>query len=70
MNTNNRYFAEVFFRSKKGNPCAFHRYIAAKDEKEVYENIVGKVKRLKYFDRIDQVSIVHLDDIKWQVFNK
>lgn len=65
MNTNNRYFAEVFFRSKKGNPCAFHRYIAAKDEKEVYENIVGKVKRLKYFDRIDQVSIVHLDDIKW-----
>ena len=65
MNTNNRYFAEVFFRSKKGNPCAFHRYIAAKDEKDVYENIVGKVKRLKYFDRIDQVSIVHLDDIKW-----
>ena len=65
MNMNNSYFAEVFFRSKKGNPCAFHRYIAAKDEKEVYENIVGKVKRLKYFDRIDQVSIVHLDDIKW-----
>lgn len=65
MNTNNRYFAEVFFRSKKGNPCAFHRYIAAKDEKDVYENIVGKVKRLKYFDRIDQVSIVKL-----QVFDK
>ena len=65
MNTNNRYFAEVFFRSKNGNPCAFHRYIAGKDEKEVYENIVGKVKRLKYFDRIDQVSIVKL-----QVFDK
>jgi hypothetical protein len=61
MNTNNRYFAEVFFRSKKGNPCAYHLYMDAVNEEEVYMNIVGKVKRLKYFDRVDRVDIVKMN---------
>lgn len=61
MNTNNRYFAEVFFRSKKGNPCAYHLYMDAANEEEVYMNIVGKVKRLKYFDRVDRVDIVKMN---------
>jgi hypothetical protein len=64
MHTNNtktdKFFAEVFFRSKNGNPCAYHRYMNAKDEKEVYEKMVGKVKRLKYFDRVDRVDIVKM----------
>ena len=69
MNANNiktkRFFAEVFFLSKSGNPCTCHRYMNAKDEEEVYEKMTGKVKKLKYFDRIDRVDIV-----KMQVFDK
>lgn len=63
-NTNtHRYFAEVFFRSKKGNPCAYHLYMDGKDEEEVYGNIVGKVKRIKYFDRVDRVDIVKMQPL-------
>jgi hypothetical protein len=32
----------------------------AVNEEEVYMNIVGKVKRLKYFDRVDRVDIVKM----------
>ncbi len=63
MNLNNkpnRYFAEVFFRSKSGNPCAFHRYMNARDYDDAYEKIVSKVKKLKYFDRVDSVDIQQL----------
>lgn len=61
-NKPNRYFAEVFFRSKKGNPCALHQYMNASDHDEAYEKIVRKVKKLKYFDRVDRVDIHQLQN--------
>ena len=67
MDTNNtnthRYFAEVFFRSKSGNPCTFYRYMDGKDYGEVYESMVSKVKRIKYFDRVDKVDIVKMQPL-------
>lgn len=56
----NKYYVQVYYRSKKGNPCTKSAIINAPSHSDASNILYGRVSRYKRCERIDRVDCTEM----------